>query len=367
MLHFTLRWPFTGFGQGDTRITIVRYLLLVAVVLTGFGRAIAAEAVAPDYSQPQYWTQVTALPKGMAMTGHGTGHGAQVDVFWVHPTTTRSATDFNHDPLEPAGLKWTDESAVQRQASAFAACCRIFAPRYRAATTKALFDPAMRDAAFALAYSDVERAFDWYMAHENAGRPFILAGHSQGGAHVASLLEKRIRGSALQRRMVAAYVIGINLMTAELDTRFAGIPVCAKPAQTGCLLQWNAMLAGSDLEPVLTAFGKAYAALHDGQNGGEALCINPVTFDADRRLSLSAQAKGVATGTPGLGAMGPLRSGAVAVECRRGIAVVWAAPGLGLDPLPGGSMHYHDVGLFWADIGTNAVLRARAWEKAQSK
>lgn len=363
MLLFKLRWPFIRPGHGDTRTTIARILLLLAIVLTGVERAVAADVVPPDYSQPQYWTQVTALPDGHVEPGAS----GKVDVFWVHPTTTRSATDFNHDPLDPAGLKWTDESAVQRQASAFAACCRIFAPRYRAATNKALFDPAKRDAAFALAYSDVERAFDWYMAHENAGRPFILAGHSQGGAHVASLLEKRIRGSALQKRMVAAYVIGINLMTVELDTRFAGIPVCAKPAQTGCLLQWNAMLAGSDLEPVLAAYGKAYAALHDGQSGGEALCINPVTFDAGRPLAISSQAKGAVTGTPGLGAMGPLRSGAVAVECRRGIAVVWPAPGLGLEPLPGGSMHYHDVGLFWADIGANAALRAKAWEKARRK
>ncbi len=201
-------------------------ILFIACALLASGRALASDIAAPDYSRPDYWTPVTAMPQGVTQVLAGQA----VDVFWIHPTTTRSPTDFNHDPLEPQGLKWTDESAVQRQASAFAACCRIFAPRYRAATTKAVFDPVMRDTAFALAYGDVERAFDWYLAHENKGRPFILAGHSQGAAHVASLLEKRIRGTALQRQMVAAYVIGINLLAGDMDTRFAGIPVCAKPA-----------------------------------------------------------------------------------------------------------------------------------------
>lgn len=363
LLYYMAALPMAAVSFRKRLIAPVCAILFIACALLASGRALASEIAAPDYSRPDYWTPVTAMPQGVTQVLAGQA----VDVFWVHPTTTRSATDFNHDPLEPAGLKWTDESAVQRQASAFAACCRIFAPRYRAATTKAVFDPVMRDTAFALAYGDVERAFDWYLAHENKGRPFILAGHSQGAAHVASLLEKRIRGTALQRQMVAAYVIGINLLAGDLDTRFAGIPVCTRPAQTGCMLQWNSLLAGSDPEPVLAAYGKAYAAAHNGASGGEPLCINPVTFDARRPLALSAEAKGAVPGAPGLGAMQALRKGAVAVECRRGIAVVWPAPGLGLEPLPGGSMHFHDVGLFWADIRANAVLRAQAWHKVRRK
>lgn len=61
--------------------------------------------------------------------------------------------------------------------------------------------------------------------------------------------------------------------------------------------------------------------------------------------------------------MQPLRTGAVAAECKDGMLSVWPAPGLGLKPLPGGSMHYHDVGLFRADVSANATLRAKAWLK----
>lgn len=336
-------------------------LRLALAVLAGLGAAPAvAQVPAPDYAEARYWSTVASLPEGVVATKGLRG----VDVLWIHPTTTRSPTDYNHDPLDPAVLKWTEESAVQRQASAFSACCRVFAPRYRAATTKALADPANREKAFALAYSDVERAFDWYMAHENKGRPFIIAGHSQGGAHTTSLLEKRVKGTKLQDRMVAAYVIGINLMEGDLSPRLAGIPFCNTPAQTGCFVQWNAVLAGSDNGPMLKSYRGIFVAQNGGKDGGKPLCVNPVTFDTRRRLSLSAEAKGAVAGDPGLGAMGPLKASAVAAECRDGLLTVWPAPSLGLKPLPGGSMHYHDVGLFWADISANAALRAKAWLKA---
>jgi hypothetical protein len=319
-----------------------------------------ADVAVPDYGQPQYWSKVDSLPQGVQPSQALRG----VDVFWIHPTTTRSQTDYNHDPLEPAVLQWTEESAVQRQASAFSACCRVFAPRYRAATTRALADPANREKAFALAYADVERAFDWYMAHENRGRPFIIAGHSQGGAHTASLLERRIRNTKLQRQLVAAYVIGINLMEGDLRPRLAGIPFCSAPDQTGCFVQWNAVLAGSDNGPMLRSYRDIFVAQNGGKDGGAPLCVNPVTFDARRPLSLSSQARGAVAGDPGFGAMGPVQAGAVAAECRDGLLTVWPAPSLGLKPLPGGSMHFHDVGLFWADISANAALRAKAWLKA---
>ena len=39
-------------------------------------------------------------------------------------------------------------------------------------------------------------------------------------------------------------------------------------------------------------------------------------------------------------------------------------PALDMKPLPGGSMHYHDFGLFYADIRADAVRRARAFRRA---
>lgn len=314
---------------------------------------LAPPPAAPDYDDPANWVQVTAVPKGASRVARN----PVVDVVYLHPTTIRSDA-WNMDPADPKQRQWTDESAIERQASAFSACCRIFAPRYRAATYGALQKGHMADA-FALAYADVERAFDWYLAHENHGRPFILAGHSQGAAHIATLVEKRIDGTPLQRRLVAAYIIGINLMEGEFGLRFKTIRPCAKPADTGCILQWNSVEEGSDTGAMTATYAKMFKSRYGDAAGDRALCINPVTFDADRPSSTRAQAKGAVPGEPGAGPMPPLRARAVAVRCENGLAVVQRAPDLDMKALPGGSLHYHDIGLFWADIRANALLRAK--------
>ena len=143
------------------------------------------------------WAAGPFGPGAAATVPHGASPAAQpaVDVFYVHPTTSKSRKVWNQDMADAAENRWVDESVVARQASVFSDCCRVFSPRYRAATAKAFASPAGRDAAFALAYSDIERAFDWYLAHENQGRPFIIAGHSQGAFHMATLLERRIDGT----------------------------------------------------------------------------------------------------------------------------------------------------------------------------
>ena len=286
-------------------------------------------------------------------------------MFYVHPTTFKGGPGhLNQDPADPAANKWADESVVARQGGVFSGCCRVFSPRYRAAAYGAFGSPALQGAAFALAYSDVERAFDWYLAHENHGRPFIIAGHSQGAFHMATLLEKRIDGTPLQKRMVAAYIIGINISEGEFGHRFHHVSMCDTPAQTGCVLQWNALLDGTDLTAAAHRYESMYIAKYGDEPGKKTLCINPVTFDRKRPASISSQAKGAVPGAPGLGAMQPLRAGAVAAVCENGLLKVDLAPGLGLDALPGGVMHYHDFGLFYADIRANVNVRVAAWLKA---
>ncbi|EJL27657.1 Protein of unknown function (DUF3089) [Novosphingobium sp. AP12] len=355
---------------------MMRWLVLLAASALPVAEASAATpqediaasaSAAPDYADPASWAAgpsgagpAGALPEGATPAARDPG----VDVFYVHPTTFRSQTLWSQDIADAKANAWVDESVVARQASVFGACCRIWAPRYRAASYKALGDPAYRDAAFAFAYSDVERAFDWFLANVSKGRPFIIAGHSQGAKHVADLLERRIDGTPLRKRMVAAYIIGINLSEGEFGLRYKHVPICDSPAQTGCALQWNAIEAGSDLEPMVSAFEKGFVQKYGDVPGKKPLCINPVTFDRRRPASLSAEAKGAVPGEPGSGPMKPLRAGAVAVNCERGLAVSYLAPGLDLKTMPGGSLHYHDFGLFYADIRANAALRVAAWLKA---
>lgn len=333
------------------------------------GVAAAAPPV-PDYALVTSWAAGPGGPGASAAVPAGASpaaKNAQVDVFYIHPTTSRGVPgQWNQGIEDVQANRWVDESVVARQASVFSACCRVFAPRYRAATFTAFASPAMQKAAFALAYSDVQRAFDWYLAHENKGRPFIIAGHSQGAFHIATLLEQRIDGTPLQKQMVGAWIIGINLAEGEFGRRFHHVSLCNKPSQTGCVLQWNALLAGADVTAASARSAQLYVDKYGDGPGKMTACINPLTFDRSRPAGLSADSRGAVPGSPGFGALKPLRTGAVAARCENGLLVVYPAPGLDLAPLPGGVMHYHDYGLFYEDIRKNAVLRAKAFLKTRA-
>lgn len=335
-------------------------------VLVGLLVASAGQAEVPDYALAVNWAAGpggpgagAALPVGATPAAKAPG----VDVFFVHPTTFASETAFNQDVADAKANAWVDASSIARQASAFSGCCRVFAPRYRQASLKALRGTAAeRDAAYALAYGDVERAFDAFLKL-NKGRPFILAGHSQGGLHVATLLEKRIDGTPLAGRMVAAYAIGFNLAEGDFGLRYKSLKACATRADTGCVLQWNAVLPELDLAAGEARSEAGFVAKHGDVAGRRTLCVNPVSFEAGRPETDRAQSLGAVPGDPGAGPLQPLVAGAVAAKCDRGFLVVTPDAALGLKPLPGGSMHYHDFGLFWADVRADAVRRSEAFGK----
>lgn len=324
---------------------------------------------APDYALASSWSAGLGGPGASAALPAGalpSAKAPKVDVFYIHPTTDLSTERWNQDVADAKENHWADVSVVARQASVFSGCCRVFAPRYRQATHLALSHYAGDgQKALALAYSDVERAFDYYIAHENHGRPFILAGHSQGGLHLARLLERRIDGTPLQKQLVAAYGVGYYLSEGEFPARFKSIPICETPAQTGCFVQWNSVLPAADLTKVGKPMEQRYVDKYGDGPKKQMVCINPLTFDASKPAASAAMSKGVAPGDPGEGPLQPLRAHAVAAHCEHGFLIVDIAPGLGMKPLPDGvTMHYHDYGLFYEDLRENAVLRSDAFLKA---
>jgi hypothetical protein len=323
---------------------------------------------APDYADARNWAAgpngpgaSAAVPKG-AIPAAGS---APADVFYIHPTTFRSTAVWNQDMTDRATNAWTDASVIARQASVFNACCTVYAPRYRQASV--LDRNGGRMQALGLAYKDIEAAFDYYIAHYNKGRPFILAGHSQGGFLVAELLQKRITGTALRARMVAAYSVGVGVSGSEVALRFPDVKPCPTPNATGCLLQWNSMLSSADFAGTSQRYARYFTDRFGAAPDPSPICINPVTFSMAEPSSSAAMAKGAVPGEPGEGALAPLVKGAVSAECVQGLLSVRPAPVLGLKPLAGGVMHYHDYGLFYEDIRENAKLRVAAYLKTHNK
>lgn len=325
----------------------------------------------PDYSLASSWAARPDVP-GVSMTvPSGASKGSRlknVDVFYIHPTTYRTPDRWNQDIADATVNAWTDASVIRRQAGVFNGCCRIYAPRYRQASFLATKDRLMQGdggKAYALAYSDVERAFDHFVMAENKGRPFIIVGHSQGAEMAQRLLRNRIEGKALQKRLVAAYVIGLDVTEGMFGRAFKTLKPCNKPAQTGCILAWNAVTPEGDLKMLRGFAGTRYVHEFGTEQGRTPFCINPLTFDREKPMAVSSASKGAVPGGAGEDAMQRLVSGSVAAECKDGFLVTKADPSLGLDPLPGGSLHYHEFGLFYADIRANVAKRIKAFLKAR--
>ena len=126
--------------------------------------------------------------------------------------------------------QWTDTSVIARQASAFNACCKIYAPRYRQATlgSAGAMDRGGMEA-FDLAYGDVLRAWNHFLENWNKGRPLMIVGYSQGALHALRLLEEEVDGSPVAERLVAGYVIGIATPEGRVVRTLKSIPIPAYP------------------------------------------------------------------------------------------------------------------------------------------
>lgn len=319
---------------------------------------------APDYAKDEAWL---SLP-GRADDGHMTPPGekdneatAPVDVFFIHPTTLiLSPNGWNAHYDEPGAPLMGLRAVLRGQASAYNGCCRVFAPRYRQAPLYAfMFGGVDSQKALDLAYQDVRAAFNYYLAHENHGRPFIIAGHSQGSLH-AMRLAQEIKGMKLFQRLVAVYSIGSSLPE---DIEKSGIPICDEPDTTGCILNYNSVTAKADNFRRQNIAPMFLDGSYRTTQGHPLVCVNPLTWrrndKADAALNL-----GALTGMKGdeLPALVP---GAVGAECRDHMLVITitaGTPGFA-SPLVknSGDYHIYDYGLFYGNIRRNAQTRVDAY------
>ncbi len=298
----------------------------------------------PDYSRSESWA---ALPdrRDSADTVPAKSDlkdeqaSASVDVFYVHPTVYFGRT-WNQDIGDERINKRTDELPLQRQATVFNCCGKIYAPRYRQATLFAFLDQPNGAKALELAYSDVLRAFDHYVAHFNKGRPFIIASHSQGTHHAMRLVKERLDGKPLTRQLVAAYLIGMALPV----NSFAKLPACRSAEETGCVISYRSALAGVEIKRLV----------HDAD--GPYLCTNPLTWKADE-LPASAQLN------PGsvAGNFEKIDANVCSAQCENGVLRISEPAVAGYRSMGGGNYHGSDYGLFYISIRKNVATRVAAF------
>jgi hypothetical protein len=308
---------------------------------------------APDYADPAHWL----VRPGVAGFLPASPGSKPADLFYVHPTTVEGPA-LNQDFADTHPDRRGDLGIIARQITAFASACRVFAPRYRQATSMAFRLPGIAaETAYDFAYQDVRAAFSHYLRCDNERRGFILAGHSQGALHIGRLLHEVIEAEGLQRRMVAAYAIGIGFSEGLFGKVYRHILPCLHPGQTGCLVSWNCFLAGSDASAFLRRTQARDAARLGTAAPGLPVCLNPLSFDAARPQMCAADNPGTMTGE-GL-PLPPLVPGLAGVRCHGGVAWVSPSPSpvYHLSPLPGGNMHMHEISLFHAALQQDTARR----------
>jgi hypothetical protein len=326
------------------------------------------KAPPPDYADDANWA---ALPSKPGLTAYVPKEvaprtaDASVDVFFVHPTGEMDGGDWNSTMDARSQTEENTQWMMANQASTFNGCCAIYAPRYREGTIYTYFgaSPELFGKTMDLAYGDVNRAFDYFLAHYSRGRPFILASHSQGTLHAFRLIQERIDGTPLARRLVAAYLIGGSIT----DKNIAALKTvhgCNGATDLHCVIHWATWGVG----------GSPHYPTRD-----KILCVNPLNWARDGGYAPASLHKGGvapsgrfqaklwfseirASGMqfPPLGV--PAKNWTWA-ECRGGLLTVAdqdTGPFAHMD-LGGRNYHGLDYPLFAMDIRENAIARAAAY------
>jgi len=325
----------------------------------------------PDYSDPKNWA---ALPGRLGLEDmipvgaeeSATQGNAPVDVFFIHPTgfLTGKSWTFSMDPS--TATEENTQWMMANQASAYNGCCNVFAPRYRQANIFAYFKGAeIREEVLGFAYKDIERAFEYFLADYNQGRPFIIASHSQGTHHGARLLKDRIDGTPLADRLVAAYIIGGGIAATHFDD-MQDIGLCENATDLHCAVHWD-------------TYSEAVIDDELPDRAGN-VCVNPLTWQVDGGLAGKEQHAGAvavsgnfqvaltgndaATGVvfEPLGAPIP---NMLEAQCRNGVLYITDQSDTPFGSAGGlfGAGNYHglDYPVFHMDIRENARLRVAAY------
>jgi len=238
---------------------------------------------------------------------------------------------------------------------------RHWAPRYRSATLGAfLTDRPDANLALDLAYGDVQRAFDAFVAQIPASRPIILAGHSQGTIHLMRLMKERIAGTPLANRIVAAYLVGWPI-SIEADIPALGLPACSAPGQTRCILSWQSFAEPAEPKQIRELFEKSPGLTGRPRAGTAMLCVNPLT-GAPATAALPAANLGSLVPRDDFLGM-DVAPGVVPARCDRSGLLLIGAPPKGFDRfvMPGNNYHVFDYALFWGSIRADAEARATAF------
>jgi len=335
-------------------LSLKKFIILVIALCFSFtlvacgNNGSKSEPKATDYSISEHWLSLPSSPE------------KKVDVFYLYPTSFQKINESDPNICEidnPMMLKYS-KLAFARQATAFETVGNIYAPYYRQvdAIYRSTLPIEEQDKLVAgIPKSDVFAAFDYYIKNYNNGRPFILAGHSQGSNLLVYLLSEYMKEHPkVYDRMIAAYVIGYSV-TEDYLAKNPHLKFAEGPDDTGVIISYNTeapTVEGNN--PVLLP---------------GAIAINPITWTREETLATAEENLGsIMLNKDGSlvlneeGIIEPVKNYADArVDKAKGVVICSTADVEKLAPgnqlLGKGVFHSFDYPFYYFDIRENAANR----------
>jgi hypothetical protein len=318
------------------------FLLALALLYCLNFSACGRKADVTDYSRPEHWLSLPAsIQKG-------------VDVFYLYPTAWKKVnkTDPNICAIDNPAMLAGAKAAFAGQATAFETVGNIYAPYYRQADAGYTFSLSLaeRDKLISgIPKSDVFAAFDYYIKNYNQGRPFILAGHSQGSNVLLYLLSGYMKENPkVYARMIAAYVIGYSV-TAEYLDQNPHLKFAQGRDDTGVIISYNTEAPEFQGNNPLVMPG--------------AIAINPISWTREETLATAQDSLGSFLKNE-KGEFVTVRNYADArVNKAKGVVICSTTDVEKLTPVKGaaprGLYHQYDFPLYYYDIRENAANRTK--------
>lgn len=208
----------------------------------------------PDYSDPSQWFIRE--------------RSGQADLFYI--ISTETGDHLQDDDTCHYADTYDDEMrfSMQREMNAvdsfYSGHCNYYSPYYRQVSMQSWVDEDTALSRLSLALEDVARSWEYYLEHYNQGRPFILAGFSQGAYAMMHLM--RDMPDSVFSRMIAAYAIGYKVTQADIDAT-PTIHPAQNATDLGVTICFNSVKSPDCEIPIVSK--------------GNLLCINPVNWRTD--------------------------------------------------------------------------------------
>lgn len=302
----------------------------------------ADQPQAPDYSNEKNWSALPFRKDAADVVAYGEqwvpDSLKQVDVFYVYPTLYSKGDTWNASLDDKKLNKRLDHLPVRLQAGVFSNSARVYAPRYRQAHIDAFEEDTIEGhKALDFAYQDVKRAFEYYMAHYNNGRPIIIAGHSQGSWQTRRLLQEYFDNNEANRKLlVCAYIIGY----AMYEENYQNLQPCDHADETTCYVTWGSFKDGYEYPDTA----------NDLLTGN--VVVNPITWTMDTQPAT----------TYGTVLLNPAKRKRYTTTAKIHDHYLWVDTHMPIIRHRN-TMHVADYNLYWDNIRQNVADRVAAYLK----